>query len=124
MEQKQEQQHRRGAFICFEGIDHSGKSTQARRVAERLAAEPGCAGVRVVTFPDRTSPTGVLINGYLTDKTKTLDDHVVHLLYAANRWEKMFVTCYSFYSSSAPFGNTHQRTNITGQRLRHCWRRV
>ena len=81
----------RGAFICFEGIDHSGKSTQARLVAEKLGNELGSARVRVVTFPDRSSPTGVLINGYLTDKTKALEDHVVHLLYAANRWEKMFV---------------------------------
>jgi len=79
----------RGAFICFEGIDHSGKSTQARLVAEKLGSEVGSASVRVMTFPDRSSPTGVLINGYLTDKSKTLEDHVVHLLYAANRWEKM-----------------------------------
>ena len=81
----------RGAFICFEGIDHCGKSTQARLVAAKLAEESGESKVHIVTFPDRSSPTGTLINGYLTDKTKTLEDHVVHLLYAANRWEKMFV---------------------------------
>ena len=120
----EQQQQGRGAFICFEGIDHSGKSTQARRVAERLAAEPGCAGVRVVTFPDRTSPTGVLINGYLTDKSKTLDDHVVHLLYAANRWEKMFVFSFFLPNTFVHSKPQHTKRIRTGRKSRRCLRQA
>lgn len=39
---------------------------------------------------DRETPTGIMINDYLTNKSE-LDDRVVHLLFAANRWEKRCV---------------------------------
>ena len=37
-------------------------------------------------FPDRTTNIGTIINSYLGCK-KELEDHVVHLLFSANRWE-------------------------------------
>ena len=37
-------------------------------------------------FPDRTTNIGGIINSYLGCK-KELEDHVVHLLFSANRWE-------------------------------------
>ena len=37
-------------------------------------------------FPDRTTNIGAIINSYLGCK-KELEDHVVHLLFSANRWE-------------------------------------
>lgn len=37
-------------------------------------------------FPDRTTATGKVIDSYLQCKAE-LDDHVIHLLYSANRWE-------------------------------------
>ncbi|TNF61070.1 MAG: dTMP kinase [Rhodobacteraceae bacterium] len=62
----------RGLFITFEGIDGSGKSTQARRLAESLRAEgrdvvltrepggsPGAEEIRALVLegdPDRWSP--------------------------------------------------------------------
>ncbi len=36
---------------------------------------------------DRTTPTGVIINDFLTRKVD-VSDETIHLLYAANRWEK------------------------------------
>lgn len=36
---------------------------------------------------DRSTPTGKLIDSYLRGDTQ-LDDHAVHLLFSANRWEK------------------------------------
>ena len=40
----------------------------------------------MMSFPDRSSEIGSIINSYLTS-VKELDDHVVHLLFSANRWE-------------------------------------
>lgn len=36
---------------------------------------------------DRTTPTGQIINTYLTDPSTALCDQAIHLLFAANRWE-------------------------------------
>lgn len=38
-------------------------------------------------FTDRTTTIGQMINAYLTNATE-LDDHTIHLLFSANRWEK------------------------------------
>ena len=38
-------------------------------------------------YPDRTTGMGVMINSYLQSKTE-MDDGAIHLLFAANRWEK------------------------------------
>ena len=40
----------------------------------------------VFAFLARESATGKLINEYLEQKSE-LDDHVIHLLFSANRWE-------------------------------------
>jgi len=37
-------------------------------------------------FPDRTTAIGQSINSYLQGKTE-LEDHAIHLLFSANRWE-------------------------------------
>ncbi len=44
--------------------------------------------VELWRFPDRQTPTGALINNYL-ETAGNLDDRAVHLLFSANRWEKM-----------------------------------
>lgn len=36
---------------------------------------------------DRASPIGQMIDSYLQSKTE-MDDHAIHLLFSANRWEK------------------------------------
>jgi dTMP kinase len=74
----------RGLFFLFEGVDRCGKTTQARRLCEALAA----AGERceLMRFPDRASPTGQLLDRYLQRQLE-LDDRAVHLLFSANRWE-------------------------------------
>ncbi|CAN8064760.1 unnamed protein product [Agarophyton chilense] len=79
----------RGALIVFEGADRSGKSTQARLFTTALQK----AGVTVAehapwSFPDRTTPTGRIINSYLTNAAD-VDHHALHLLFSANRWEKV-----------------------------------
>ncbi len=75
---------RRGAFIVLEGVDRCGKTTQSALLPKKLVSL-GVAAV-AMRFPDRTTPVGQLINSYLTSGSE-LDDHAVHLLFSANRWE-------------------------------------
>jgi dTMP kinase len=77
---------KRGAFILFEGTDRSGKTTQATMLVETLRNVYGM-NVELWHYPDRTTPTGKMLHAYLQSITN-LDDHVVHLLFSANRWEK------------------------------------
>jgi len=71
-------------FIVFEGIDRSGKSTQSKKLVETLKA----AGVDAIPrrFPERSTTVGGLIDAYLQRKSET-EDHAIHLLFSANRWE-------------------------------------
>ncbi|KAK4533361.1 hypothetical protein CCYA_CCYA16G4243 [Cyanidiococcus yangmingshanensis] len=76
----------RGAFIAFEGGDRSGKTTQAKLAASWMH-ETLRQPVELWHFPDRASPTGQLLDAYLSGANE-LDGHVAHLLFAANRWER------------------------------------
>ncbi|KAH8827287.1 thymidylate kinase [Flagelloscypha sp. PMI_526] len=74
----------RGAFIVIEGLDRSGKSTQAGLLQSTIQ-ENGHT-VELLKFPDRTTPIGKMIDAYLRSESD-LDDQAVHLLFSANRWE-------------------------------------
>ncbi|XP_055838775.1 thymidylate kinase [Episyrphus balteatus] len=74
----------RGALIVFEGCDRCGKSTQSSMLVEYLKKQN--IPVKHMAFPDRTSPSGKLINAYLTNKQE-MPDESIHLLFAINRWE-------------------------------------
>ncbi|KAJ9117754.1 hypothetical protein QFC20_000032 [Naganishia adeliensis] len=74
----------RGAFIVFEGLDRCGKTTQVEQLAQAMRREG--KEVRCMKFPDRTTAIGQTINAYLLSQTE-MDDHAIHLLFAANRWE-------------------------------------
>lgn len=74
----------RGALIIFEGCDRSGKTTQCKKLVEALNAEGH--KTKFMRFPERDTPIGQVINSYLEKKCE-LEDHAVHLLFAANRWE-------------------------------------
>ena len=82
---------KRGTFIVFEGCDRSGKSTACKRIVDYLNEKNEKA--KLMRFPDRTTEVGSAINGYLKGQ-KELDDHVIHLLFSANRWEKVRVNMY------------------------------
>nr|POE87589.1 isoform 2 of thymidylate kinase [Quercus suber] len=75
----------RGRLIVFEGLDRSGKSTQCARLVERLQQRG--QKVEQLRFPDRTTPIGLMINNYLSGQSQQ-EDHVIHLLFSANRWER------------------------------------
>ena len=65
-------------FITFEGIDGSGKTTQLRRVAERLANP-------LVTKEPGGTPTADRIRAVLLDASSRLDPLAEVLLFAASR---------------------------------------
>ena len=74
---------RRGLLIVFEGLDRTGKTTHCKRIVQELDDK-----AKMMQFPDRTTVIGSLTDQYLR-REKNLDDHVVHLLFSSNRWEKV-----------------------------------
>ena len=74
-----------GVFVCFEGGEGSGKSTQARLLADRL----GAAGRDVLlTFEPGDTPVGKEIRRIVLDPaTGHLTDRTEALLYAADKAE-------------------------------------
>ncbi|KAJ5512177.1 hypothetical protein N7463_001729 [Penicillium fimorum] len=75
---------RRGALIVVEGLDRAGKSSQCEMLRDSLSRQG--QEVKYIRFPDRTTPIGKLIDSYLRG-TSHQDDHSIHLLFSANRWE-------------------------------------
>lgn len=71
-------------LIAFEGLDQSGKATQARHLRTRLQAEGRV--VRVISFPDYATPIGVEIRQALAGE-RDFGPEVMQLLYVANRFE-------------------------------------
>lgn len=75
----------RGVFVCFEGGEGSGKSTQARLLAEWLEAQ-GCTVV--LTFEPGDTPVGKELRRIvLSPETGSLSPRTEALLYAADKAE-------------------------------------
>lgn len=76
---------KQGSIVVFEGPDRCGKSTQIKLCAEILKT----MGIKVkcLSFPDRTSETGKIIDEILKSKKK-INPEALHLLFSSNRWEK------------------------------------
>ncbi|XP_067948424.1 thymidylate kinase-like [Watersipora subatra] len=77
---------KRGALVVLEGVDRSGKSTQCKMLKDTLNNQGH--SVELFRFPERSTAIGKVIADYLAKKCE-LDDHAVHLLFSANRWELM-----------------------------------
>jgi dTMP kinase len=74
-----------GALIAFEGLDQSGKQTQAELLRDRLKQDGRKA--RLVSFPDYGTSIGEEIARALTGEREYGPD-VMQLLYIANRYER------------------------------------
>jgi len=73
---------KREAFICIEGIDASGKTTQARRLVRNLRRK----GFDIVyTTEPSSGRVGKLIRRYVLDRKKRVPIAVEALLFAADR---------------------------------------
>jgi dTMP kinase len=71
-------------LIAFEGLDQSGKETQARHMRARISQEG--RKVHAVSFPDYNTPIGTEIAAALRGEREFGPD-VMQLLYVANRFE-------------------------------------
>lgn len=72
----------RGLFIVLEGIDHSGKTTQAHELVNHF--EKLDFPVKHLRFPDNESAVGKMLRNFLGDGQK-LDARTAQLLFSANR---------------------------------------
>ncbi|HEY8550525.1 MAG TPA: dTMP kinase [Vicinamibacterales bacterium] len=99
-------------LIAFEGLDQSGKETQAARLRARL--ESAGHRVAVLTFPDDETPIGREIRAALAGEREWQPD-VMQLLYIANRHERKprivslleagaVVICDRYVASSIAYG--------------------
>ncbi|KAH6623920.1 thymidylate kinase-domain-containing protein [Chaetomium tenue] len=111
----------RGALVVLEGLDRSGKTTQVKLLEQRFV-ELG-RKVKVMRFPDRTTPIGQMIDSYLKSQVE-MDDHVIHLLFSANRWEaaktithllthSTTVLCDRYYHSGIVYSSAKQNPSLT-----------
>lgn len=69
-----------GRFILFEGLDRTGKTTQAKRLAATLP------NAQYMKLPERTTPIGQHIDKYLRGEYNATPE-VAQLLFCANRYE-------------------------------------
>ena len=73
-----------GLLVAFEGLDQSGKQTQAERLRDRCAAQGRT--VQLLSFPDYDTHIGAEIGKALAGDRDYGPD-VMQLLYVANRYE-------------------------------------
>ena len=73
-----------GLLVAFEGLDQSGKQTQAERLRDRLTASGRT--VRLLSFPDYATHIGQELGRALRGERDYGAD-VMQLLYVANRYE-------------------------------------
>jgi len=104
-----------GHLIAFEGLDQSGKQTQAELLRDRLKADGHKA--RLVSFPDYATSIGEEIARALQGEREYGPD-VMQLLYVANRYERkadlqrwldggLILVCDRYTASSVAYGEAH-----------------
>ncbi|CAI4232886.1 unnamed protein product [Auanema sp. JU1783] len=74
----------RGVLLILEGLDRSGKSTQAKRLVEYIN-NSGRKAI-LIPFPERSDPFGQLIDKYLRNEID-INEQALHLAFSANRWQ-------------------------------------
>ena len=104
-----------GLLIAFEGLDQSGKQTQAESLRDYLTAQGRVC--QLLSFPDYATTIGAEIFKALHGERDYPPD-VLQLLYVANRGEKrdrieawiaegVVVICDRYIASSIAYGEAH-----------------
>jgi dTMP kinase len=101
-----------GLLIAFEGLDQSGKQTQAERVRAHVTSRG--RECRLLSFPDYQTAIGAEIANALHG-ARDYDADVMQLMYVANRYERrgemtrwlargMVLVCDRYVASSIAYG--------------------
>jgi dTMP kinase len=101
-----------GSLIAFEGLDQSGKQTQAELLRDHLKADGRKS--RLVSFPDYGTSIGEELARALQGEREYQPD-VMQLLYIANRYERkpdllrwleggLILVCDRYMASSVSYG--------------------
>ena len=89
----------KGKLIVLEGLDGSGKATQAKLLAEHLAAQG--VPVQKITFPDYASDSSALGKMYLAgqfgEKPDDVNAYAASSFYAVDRYASYKTSWGSFY---------------------------
>ncbi len=96
-------------FIDIEGIDQSGKKTQARLLAAKLRRQG--FNVATIGFPVYTTPTGREIRAFLSGK-RNYPVQAVHMLYSLNRWENKHVITQRLEQADFLVADRYYRSNL------------
>jgi dTMP kinase len=102
----------RGALIAFEGLDQSGKQTQAEGLRDFVRSRG--RECTLLSFPDYETPIGAEISRALHGERDYAPD-TMQLLYVANRYEKrgsieallasgVTIVCDRYVASSVAYG--------------------
>jgi dTMP kinase len=105
----------KGLLIAFEGLDQSGKQTQAELLRDRFVGQG--RDVKLVSFPDYDTPIGAEIASALRGDRHYPPD-LMQLLYVANRYEwrdriatarsqGTILVCDRYLASSVAYGEAH-----------------
>ena len=89
----------RGRLLVLEGLDGSGKATQARLLAAALAAEG--RAVQEITFPDYGSDSSALVRMYLSgrfgDRPDDVNAYAASSFFAVDRFASFKMDWGAFY---------------------------
>jgi dTMP kinase len=102
---------KKGKIITLEGIDKSGKTTQAQMLSSYLQKEKDLRTAHF-DFPDYQTDVGKLIYKYLNYSEMPPNPEVLHLLYAANRYEIRDMINFHIKEGYVVIMNRYYQSNI------------
>lgn len=100
-----------GKIITLEGIEKSGKTTQSQMLSHYLRTEKHLNTAHF-DLPDYQTDVGKLIDKYLNYAEMPSNPEVLHLLYAANRYEIRDVINFHLNDGYAVIMNRYYQSNM------------